>query len=245
LFSVCTMRRLIFTFALFACFSTILSNPVPQNSEDDEILTEQEVSGAQNIGVELIKKMMGMIKGFKASRTFKHAGLEGTINLHDVNVALTGIPDVSGKLKSAASLTLEIDNLGASMNGKFDGSAGWFSVSGTVHGDMKQAKVVMNMNIVRSPKGDLSVNMDKCQTVIGNTQFTINAQGMLGTMAKNFEGPLNQEVASKLPGMMCDGLKKMVESRGSKLFNRLLKGPLDQVLKRSDKTDSSLKKLKQ
>jgi hypothetical protein len=74
-----------------------------------------------------------------------------------------------------------------SMDGKFDGTAGWFTVSGTVVGEMKQAKILMNMNIARSPKGQLSVTMDKCQTVVGKSHFTINAQGMLGTVAKQFE----------------------------------------------------------
>lgn len=74
-----------------------------------------------------------------------------------------------------------------SMDGKFMGSAGWFSTSGTVHGDMKDMKIVMQSSIDRMPDGKMVVKMEKCKTVVGSSKFTINAQGMLGAVAKNFE----------------------------------------------------------
>jgi len=236
------MHRPINFFAalLIACFVGAIAD-----NNDDLVLTDGAMNAAQYVGVQIVNELVSTVRGFKATRKFHQAGLDGTVTLSDVNAQLTQVPDVTGQLKSASELQLELDNLGINMDGKFDGNAGWFSMSGNVHGEMKQMKIILKSSIERAADGTVAVKLEKCRTVVGDTKFTIDAQGMLGSLAKNFEGPLNKEIAVKLPHMMCLGLKEIVEKRGPKLFGRLLSAPLEQAFKRTAKAEAFIKKLKQ
>uniref|UniRef100_A0A914VV11 Lipid-binding serum glycoprotein N-terminal domain-containing protein n=1 Tax=Plectus sambesii TaxID=2011161 RepID=A0A914VV11_9BILA len=239
------MHRLLhsFAFVFIVSFANITASPL-QNSSDDLTLTDGALETAQYVGVQIINELISTVRGFSSTHKILRSGIDGTVKVHDVVARVTRVPDVSVQLKAASMVLLEFNNLDIAMDGKFAGTAGWFSTNGVVHGDMKNMKIVVQSSIVRMPNGQIVVKMDECQTVVGQSKFTIKAQGMLGSLAKNFEGPLNKDVAVKLPNMMCEGLKQIIDKRGLQLFARLLKAPTDKAVKKTEKTETFIKKFK-
>uniref|UniRef100_A0A914WU32 Uncharacterized protein n=1 Tax=Plectus sambesii TaxID=2011161 RepID=A0A914WU32_9BILA len=211
---------------------------------NDLTLTDGALETARYFGVQIINELISTVRGFSSTHKILRSGIDGTVKVHDVVARVTRVPDVSGQLKAASMVLLELNNLDIAMDGKFAGTAGWFSTNGVVHGDMKNVKIVVQSSIVRMPNDQMVVKMDECQTVVGQSKFTIKAKGMLGSLAKNFEGPLNKDVAVKLPNMMCEGLKQIIDKRGSKLFARLLKAPINKAFKKTEKTETFIKKFK-
>lgn len=77
------------------------------------------------------------------------------------------------------------------MEGRFVGTFGLIAVPGFVRGDLKQMTLAITTDVEALPNGHMSVKLANCSTLVGSSQFTIDAEGPLGPIIKTFEVLLN------------------------------------------------------
>ena len=73
------------------------------------------------------------------------------------------------------------------LDGRFIGTVGLISVPGYVRGDLKQMTLAITADVEALTDGHMSVKLANCSTLVGSSQFTIDAEGPLGPIIKTFE----------------------------------------------------------
>lgn len=79
---------------------------------------------------------------------------------------------------------------------------------------------------LRAIDGLISVSVTHCRTNLRFSQFTINAEGLLGPILKIFEVTINDLIRQRIPDLLCRSLRDIVERNSPHLFQRITYIPL-------------------
>uniref|UniRef100_A0A914WDW2 Uncharacterized protein n=1 Tax=Plectus sambesii TaxID=2011161 RepID=A0A914WDW2_9BILA len=210
-------------------------------------LTKKGANHVKTVGVKLLNEQIAQLHGINTTQKFTQSGIEGTVDLQNIRVVLYKPPEVTViNFRPPKSIIFGMENMDTTLEGRFVGTVGLIGVPGFVRGDLKQMTLAITTDVEALPDGRMSVKLANCSTLVGSSQFTIDAEGPLGPLIKTFESQINERVREKIPEILCKTFKTIIEERGPQLFDRLLVAPLDGPFKQSNKNavfDTFLNKL--
>ncbi|KAI3411945.1 hypothetical protein GPALN_002001 [Globodera pallida] len=191
-------------------------------------LSRKGAEHVKNVAVKLLNEQLATLRGFRAQHAINEGGIRGNIYLSDVQTLAYRPPSFSNlQFVAPHSIIFGMQDAAITMSGRFLGEAGPFlQIPGGLYGQLQGLSIQMMTQFRASPDGLISVAVTNCQTQLRHSHFSINPDGLLGPILKIFETMINDLIRQRIPNLLCQSMRDIVERNSPQLFQRLAHIPL-------------------
>ncbi|CAD6195693.1 unnamed protein product [Caenorhabditis auriculariae] len=88
-------------------------------------------------------------------------------------------------------------------------------------GSLVGLTVALTTEFVTSSDGSMAAIVGNCSTIIVRSHFNLHPVGPMGLFVKNLEALINDGIARRIPDLLCNRLKRLIEGQTPRLLRRL------------------------